>query len=99
MISRARRELFDLFEQVVSKRRVRVLIGHRDSDDEAVLISKRELERIEERARASDASSAFSLPGTATIEGSPEDALAGVRRAQEELREKKSGTLSDEPSV
>jgi len=98
MISRARRELFDLFEQVVSKARARVLIGHRDYDDQAVLISRKELERLEERARAAETTSPFALAGTATISGAPEDVLTGVRRRQADLLETKARASRDERS-
>ena len=93
MISQARRQLFDLFEEVVSKGRTRVLIGHRDSDAQAVLISRKELDRLEARARVSETASAFALAKTATIKGAPEDVLAGVRRQQAELKEAKTRSL------
>jgi PHD/YefM family antitoxin component YafN of YafNO toxin-antitoxin module len=94
MISQARRDLFDLFEEVVSKGRTRVLIRHRDSDEQAVLISRKELGRMEARARASETAAAFSLAESATIHGAPEDVLTGVRRRQAELEAAKAHSLS-----
>ena len=98
MISRARRDLFDLFEEVVAHGRKRVRIGHRDSKAEAVLISKAELDGLEARARAAESASPFCLVGSATITGAAEDVLAGTRAQQTALRETKEQALGGKPS-
>ena len=88
-ISEARRQLFELFEEVTTNKRLRIVIGHRDSEEEAVLLSRHEVERLERRASSSDRRSEFALVGTATLRSKPEDVLKDVRAAQNLLSAEK----------
>lgn len=91
-VSEARRQLFDLFEEVTSNRRARIVIGHRDSDQEAVLLSRVEVERLERLAR-SGRRSEFSLVGSAVLNVDAEDVLKRVRAEQDLLHEEKLASL------
>ena len=95
-VTEARRQLFELFEEVTSNTRARVIIGHRDVEGEAMLVSRKEIERLEQRARA--AGSAFSIAGTASLNVAPEAVLHEVRREQRRrAREKWGDAATDEP--
>jgi hypothetical protein len=82
-VSEVRKHIYDLFAEVVENPRARVVITHRDATEQAVLLSRSELARLEQRAATS--SSGFSLFGSATLQGAPEDVLADVRREQRDL--------------
>jgi hypothetical protein len=68
-----------------------VLLQHRGSSREAVLVDREYLERIERLAAAPPAPlERFRLFGTVTLATAPDAVLAAVRAEQRELAEKKA---------
>lgn len=77
-LSQARAELFALFEEVTAHAGRKVILRHRGSDRDAVLVSRQYLHLLEQ-ARPGAATASFSLFGSAVLDGDLEQALADIR--------------------
>lgn len=88
MLSAARAELFELFEEVTARDGTKVIIAHRTSPKKAVLVSEDYLDRLERAVRAPSVSS-FKLFGSMELCASPDDPLESTLREQTTLAEKK----------
>lgn len=84
-LSQARQELFAIFEEVIAHPGRKVVLRHRGSDKDAVLVSREYLQRLEE-GRAEARSGGFSLFGSATLNGSVDEVLTEIRHEAEETR-------------
>ncbi len=93
MLSQARTDLFGIFEDVTKHPGRKVVLRHRGSDAEAVVVSRDYLARLE-RGAACAVDSTFSLFGSAVIHGSVDEVLREVRRDAEAGLEKKLANLS-----
>ena len=95
-ISTARRQLFDLFDQVTGSEGDRVVIARRNAPKEAVLVSREYLDHLENTTRhlARRAAKAFSLFGSATLLVPPDDVLRATRQEQAHLRTRKQTRLA-----
>src|SRR5262249_29850638 len=94
MLSAARAELFDLFEEVTSKQGEKVILAHRGSARTAALVDSEYLERLEQLARFPPApTERFRLVGSATLGVAPEEVLQAVRDEQRLLSNKKGARL------
>jgi PHD/YefM family antitoxin component YafN of YafNO toxin-antitoxin module len=89
LISAARAELFELFEEVIAHDGKKVVIEHRTSPKKAVLISADYLERLERLERDAPKAGAFTLYGSGTLHVDPEDVLKDVRREENATAEKR----------
>jgi hypothetical protein len=90
MLSAARAELFDLFEEVTSKQGEKIILVHRGSSRTAALVDGEYLERLEQLARRpSGPTEPFRIFGSATLRVPPEEVLQAVRAEQRALGEKK----------
>ena|SRR5437762_1250786 len=99
MLSAARAELFDLFEEVTSKQGEKVILMHRGSSRAAALVDREYLERLEQLARRpSGLIERFRLRGSATLGVLPEDVLKAARAEQRRLSEKKAARFAGTPS-
>jgi hypothetical protein len=94
IISAARAELFELFEEVTARDGAKVIIEHRTSPKRAVLVSEAYLDQLERMRRASTGS-AFTLFGSATLVASADEALQSVREEQHTLAEEKLHTFAE----
>jgi PHD/YefM family antitoxin component YafN of YafNO toxin-antitoxin module len=97
MVSEARKELFELFDEVTATAGRKVILGHRNSAREAVLVSRDYLEGLEaanRQMRGLAAREPFHLYGSAKLNVAPEEVLTATRREQREAAEAKLGTLS-----
>ena len=90
-ITEARRVLFDLFEEVLSKGDAVIAIEHRNRKERAVLASESYVRSLEARVAALEArtGSGFRLIGSVTAVGDPDTILDEVRARQAELFEAK----------
>ncbi len=91
LISAARKQLFDLFDEVVANSGRRVVIGRRDVTSEAVLIGLNYVEQLE---RARPGSSTFKLQGSARALTSPELLVEELRAPQAQHWREKLRTFS-----
>jgi hypothetical protein len=94
MLSVARAELYELFDEVTSNQGHKVVLQHRGSSREAALVGREYLERLERLAASPQAPlERFRLSGTATLATAPDAVLAAVRAEQRELADKKARVL------
>lgn len=95
-ISTARRQLFDLFDQVTATDGEKIIIVRRNVPKAAVLVSRDYLEQLETTTRqlTRGGAEAFSLFGSAALSGSPDDVLRATRREQTRLGARKRDSLS-----
>jgi hypothetical protein len=77
-LSQARSELFALFDEVTAHAGRKIVLRHRGSEHEVVLV-RRDYLRLLEQARDAAVSGSFSLFGSATLNGDLEQALAAIR--------------------
>ena len=88
-ISTDRRDLFELFEDVVNEKTDKVVIEHRNVAERAVLVRETYVKHLEMLVdtlkRREPPSKPFFLIGSATLLVEPEDVLCDVRRQQIEL--------------
>ena len=95
-ISAARKALFGLFEQVTAVEGVKVVIGHRNSLKQAVLVDKdyvESLERVRHGTSRLASRRPFSLFGSATLLVPADEVLTDIRREQRVLVERKARRL------
>ena len=97
-LSQARSELFTLFEEVTAHAGRKIVLRHRGSEHDAVLVSRQYL-RLLEQARADAASGSFSLFGSATLNGDVEQALAAIRSECTSAFEKKLAAADSEDAA
>jgi hypothetical protein len=88
IISAARAELFELFDEVTARDGAKVIIEHRTSPKRAVLVSEAYLDQLE-RVRRASTGSTFTLFGSATLAVPAEKVLESVREEQHALGEEK----------
>ena len=84
-ISAARKEFFELFDEVTSVEGHQVVIGRRNRSREAVLVAKDYLDHLEftnRRGTRAPSQRRFSLYGSATLHVPPEQVLEASRREQ-----------------
>lgn len=91
-ISTARRTLPTLFDRVTARDGEKVVIHRRDGDQEAVLVSRGYLDRLEKETRRGTGT-AFKLIGSGRMLGSVEEAVAEVRAAEAAEAEKRAREL------
>lgn len=94
-LSQARGELFTLFEEVTAHAGRKIILRHRGSEHDAVLVSRDYL-RVLEQARADAASGSFALFGSATLHGDLEEGLAAIRTEAAAAFDRKMATVGGE---
>jgi hypothetical protein len=100
-ISLARGRLFELAEDVLTHRADRVLLSHREYDEQLVLVRASDLAKMDAdmaalRTRVGVGGAPFSLRGIGTIVGDPEDVLTETRKHQAGLWNAKLESFSDD---
>lgn len=96
-ISLARGRLFELAEDVLTRRTDRVAISHKDYDEQLVLIRSSDLAKMEDNLevlRKGVDRKPFSLRGIATLSADADEILAQIRREQAERWEAKLASFS-----
>ncbi|MCC7539070.1 MAG: hypothetical protein IT379_22795 [Deltaproteobacteria bacterium] len=92
-ISEARKSLFALFRSVTANTGSQVILSHRTSAQQAVLVSKEYVERLELVSRRGPAHTKFRLFGSGSLLMSPDDVVDVGRREQAALFERKLRSL------
>ena len=93
-VTEARASLFDLFRAVTTKPGSQVVLSHRTSSEQAVLVSKEYVERLEMLSRKEPARGRFRLFGSGTLVAPPDDVVELGRREQAALLDAKMRSLS-----
>ena len=100
-LTEARKQLFQLVEELLTGRRDRVALSHRGHEEQVVLLRAAEVERMEAEIAALRRRSAVSEPrplwGIATIVGDPETVLTEIRAEANRQREKRMREFFDDP--
>jgi hypothetical protein len=100
-LTEARKQLFQLVEDLLAGRTDRVALSHRAHEERVLLVRAGDIERMEAELAALRRRSAVSEPqplwGIATIVGDPETVIDEIRARQRELSDAKMRDIFGDP--